>query len=80
MSKPKKQLRPQLNPQNSPIGPNKAQNDPKKQKIKNSKKKNYKMKAIRIYDQTPKQFPAVRNEYSNIQIFSAEYLIFEYVF
>ena len=38
MSKPKKLLGPHPSPKNSPIGPQKPQNDPKKAKIKKVRK------------------------------------------
>ena len=52
MSKPQKHFSDLMATQHSPIGPKRAQNDPKKAKnLKSEKiKKNYKMKVISLYE------------------------------
>ena len=58
MSYPQKHFSDLMPTQNSPIGPERSQNDP--QNGKNSKsqktKKSYKMKAISLYEQTSKTY------------------------
>ena len=55
MSKPRKHFSDLMATPNSPIGPKRAQNDPKRQKFKKSEnKKSYKMKVILLYNQTTK--------------------------
>ena len=56
-STPKNFPDPTSTSQNSLVGPKKAQNDPKKQKIKKwEKKKSFKLKVIILYESTPKNF------------------------
>ena len=50
MSKPQKHFSDRIPIPNSPIGPKRAQNDPKKAKIKKVRKKIYKMKVISLYE------------------------------
>ena len=55
MSRPQKHFSDLMATLNSPIGPKRAQKDPKRQKFKKSEnKKSYKMKVISLYDLTSK--------------------------
>ena len=51
MSEPQKHFSDRMASPNSPIGPKRTQNDPKKAKIKKIRKqKSYEMKVIRLYE------------------------------
>ena len=65
--KPKKDFGPHPNAKNSPIEPKKAQNDAKKQKLKNSEnKKSYKIKVINQYEYYPKILGPLPNSNNNL--------------
>ena len=57
-TKPKNIFGPHPDPKNSPLGPKRARNDPKKAKDQkvNKQKKLYKMKVISPYEKTSKAF------------------------
>ena len=57
MSKPQKHFSDLMATLNSPIGPKRAQKDPKKAKIKKlENKKSYKIKVISLYELTSKTY------------------------